>query len=124
MITHEKTDSSKLPSLLEPPKCMETQTSCIEVYVKTDDGFQEVSTGKKITSESDGSTDFCSQTELQVPSAPPLMTSQTQTNNVIEGQESSNGGDRDVTTPLLEPEKKLESGAGKSSPKNVVVSSL
>ena len=124
VVTHEKTDSSKLPSLLEPPKCIETQTSCIEVYVRTDGGFQEVSTGKKFTSESDGSNDCSPQTELQVPSAPPLMTSQTQTSEIEvhsrNGHENCNSkdneGDRDVTRSLLdesEPQKRqLKSDSG------------
>ena len=41
-------------SLAQPkPKSIETQTSLIEVYVKTDEGFEELATGTKILNEKD-----------------------------------------------------------------------
>ena len=47
------TDSSKRYGFLAPPKSIETQTSLIEDYVKTDEGFEELATGTKILNDKD-----------------------------------------------------------------------
>ncbi len=117
-----KTSKHDTDSSLAPPKSIETQTSLIEVYVKTDEGFEELASGTKILNEKDKPS-----FKMSLKESFQLSFRRKKSDEKSEGtqtEEKSKGSETDVaesTKPLLKNDDK--NSVDKDS-KNVVVSVL